>query len=55
MSGKSKFWKWIDHKVKVTISDRRMMVGTFIGFDKHLNVILSDCEEIRIVKPKNTD
>ena len=25
-----------------------MMVGTFLAFDKHLNVILSECEEYRI-------
>ena len=27
-----------------------MLVGTFLAFDKHLNVILSECEEYRIRK-----
>lgn len=52
MSGKSKFWQWIDHRVRVTITDKRMMVGTFIGFDKHLNMVLADTEEHRLLKPK---
>ncbi len=52
MSQKSKFWQWIDHRVRVTIADCRMMVGTLIGFDKHLNLVLADTEEYRILKPK---
>lgn len=52
MSQKSKFWQWIDHRVRVTIQDQRILVGTFIGFDKHLNVVLADTEEYRRLKPK---
>ena len=52
MSQKSKFWQWIDHRVRVTINDQRMLVGTMIGFDKHLNVVLADTEEYRRLKPK---
>ncbi len=50
MSQKSKFWQWIDHRVRVTIGDRRMLVGTFIAFDKHLNVVLAETEEFRIIR-----
>jgi small nuclear ribonucleoprotein B and B' len=30
-----------------------MLVGTFLAFDKHLNVILSECEEYRIRRKGN--
>ncbi|KAM3138168.1 hypothetical protein pb186bvf_009841 [Paramecium bursaria] len=50
MSQKSKFFQWIDYRVRITLGDGRMLVGTFLAFDKHLNVILSECEEYRIRK-----
>ena len=49
---KSKFWQWIDHKVRVMIKDKRMMVGTLIGFDKHLNLVLSDTMEYWVISNK---
>ena len=52
-SNKSRFWQWIDYRVRVTIQDGRMLVGTFLAFDKHLNVVVSDTEEFRRIKPKN--
>lgn len=52
MSQKSKFLQWIDYRVRVTILDNRMFLGTFLAYDKHLNVVLSECEEFRRIKPK---
>jgi len=44
--------QWLDYRVRVTISDQRMLVGTFMAFDKYMNVVLADCEEFRKIKSK---
>ena len=51
----SKLLALIDSRLRVTISDRRVLIGTFAAFDKHLNLVLLDCEEHRTVSdPKAT-
>ena len=50
--GNTRMAQWLDYRVRVTISDARMLVGTFMAFDKYMNVVLADCEEFRKIKSK---
>src|SRR4051812_26017545 len=43
---------FINARMRVTIADTRVLVGTFMAFDKHMNVVLGDCEEFRRIKTK---
>jgi len=50
-SGKgSKLLRYVEHRLRVTLHDGRSIVGTFLAFDKHLNLVLSEAEEFRTLK-----
>lgn len=50
-SGKgSKLLRYVEHRLRVTLHDSRTIIGTFLAFDKHLNLVLSEAEEFRVLR-----
>ena len=42
----------INWRIKVTINDGRQLVGQMLAFDRHMNLVLAECEEFRRIRPK---
>lgn len=46
--------QWLNYKIKVTIQDKRDIVGQFLAFDRYMNLIIADAEESRRIGGKST-
>ncbi|KFM24178.1 Small nuclear ribonucleoprotein-associated protein B' [Auxenochlorella protothecoides] len=52
LSKTSKLLQYINFRMRVTLSDKRQVVGRFMAFDRHMNLVLGDAEEYRKLPPK---
>ena len=43
--GKGKLRNWLNRKMKIEMSDKRVLIGIFLCTDNHRNVILGSCLE----------
>lgn len=46
--------QYVNWRMKVQISETRTLVGTFMAYDKHMNLVLDDCEEYRRLRGKKS-
>lgn len=42
----------VNYRLRITINDGRQFVGQMLAFDKHMNLVIADTEEFRVLKKK---
>eukprot|EP01086_Lenisia_limosa_P014800 TRINITY_DN461_c0_g1_i3.p1 TRINITY_DN461_c0_g1~~TRINITY_DN461_c0_g1_i3.p1 ORF type:complete len:165 (+),score=42.66 TRINITY_DN461_c0_g1_i3:60-554(+) len=53
MTKSSKFLSYVNYRMKATMVDGRVLIGKFMAFDRHMNIVMADTDEYRKLKPKN--
>ena len=48
-----KIQNWLNYRVSITLHDGRRLVGQFLAYDRHMNLVISECEEYRKIKDKS--
>ena len=52
VSRTSKMLAFINYRMRITLVDGRQIVGRFMAFDRHMNLVVADAEEHRKLPPK---
>lgn len=47
---KGKLNDLVNYRLRVVTLDGRQLTGQMLAFDKHMNMVLSDCQEFRVTK-----
>ncbi|CAG0902438.1 unnamed protein product [Darwinula stevensoni] len=50
----NKMSQHLGYRIRVITGDKKSIVGTYLAYDKHMNLVLSDADEFRVVKPKTS-
>ncbi|KAG0529664.1 hypothetical protein BDA96_05G117600 [Sorghum bicolor] len=50
----SKMLQFVNYRMRVMIQDGRQLMGKFMAFDRHMNLVLGDCEEFRRLPPSKS-